>query len=132
MWRPDGKGELYAYMPPTEENKTSLLSVPPRSYGNFEYGFSVGRGSFNFLPGSWTTIAERVKLNDPGKPNGELQLWVDGTSVINVAGLVYRESLESHVKGFHCQTFFGGHEKEWASPKDQKAWFSNFSGSILQ
>lgn len=111
-------------MPPTEENTSTLLSVPPKSYGNFEYGFSVGRGSFDFFPGSWITIAQRVKLNDPGRSNGrfidfgtcrsyiaiigELQLWVDGISVMDVAGIVYRESSESRVKGFHCQTFFGG------------------------
>jgi hypothetical protein len=70
--RPGGKGEVYAYMPPNEENTAALLSVPPKSYGNPEYGFSVGRGSFIFSPGVWTTVAQRVKLNDPGEPNGEI------------------------------------------------------------
>lgn len=28
-------------------------------------------------------------------------------------------------------TFFGGHEQEYATPKDQYAWFSNFSMSIV-
>lgn len=71
--RPGGKGEVYAYMPPSEENTTALLSVPPKSYGNSEYGFSVGRGSFIFSPGVWNTVAQRVKLNDPGESNGEFR-----------------------------------------------------------
>jgi hypothetical protein len=80
---------------------------------------------------------------------GELQLWIDGKSVINTAGLVFRDSLASHVHGAHFQTFFGGkhywqkhlfsdqclrfqgHTQDWASPKDQKAWFTNVSGAVL-
>ena len=33
---------------------------------------------------------------------------MDGKSVINVDGLVLRESDESKIKGMHFQTFFGG------------------------
>jgi hypothetical protein len=68
--RQNGEGEIYAYMPPYEENTKSLLSVPPKSYGSQEYGFSVGRGSFTFSSGTWITLAQRVKLNDPGVSNG--------------------------------------------------------------
>jgi len=39
---------------------------------------------------------------------GEIQLWIDGTSVINVSGLMLREEEASHIKGMHFQTFFGG------------------------
>jgi len=131
MWRSNGKGEIYAYMPPHEENTKALLSVPPKSHGNYDYGFSVGSGSFTFDRGSWITIAQRVKLNDPGANDGELQLWIDGKSVINTAGLVFHDSLASHVHGAHFQTFFGGHTQDWASPKDQKAWFTNVSGAVL-
>lgn len=27
---------------------------------------------------------------------------------------------------------FAGHSPEWASPKDQRAWFANISGAILK
>ena len=59
-------------MPPNEENAKALLSVPPKSYGNFDYGFSVGRGSFNLTCGTWITVAERIRLNDPGDNNGNI------------------------------------------------------------
>ncbi len=45
---------------------------------------------------------------DNERLSGELQLWLDGKSVINVDGLVLRESDESKIKGMHFQTFFGG------------------------
>jgi hypothetical protein len=40
--------------------------------------------------------------------SGEIQLWVDGTSVIHAAGLTLRDSETSKIKGAHFQTFFGG------------------------
>jgi hypothetical protein len=69
--RQGGSGEVYAYMPEFEKNAGILLTVPPKSHGNSWYGFSVGRGAFAFPRGQWVTVAERVKLNDPGEEYGE-------------------------------------------------------------
>ncbi|KAK7691402.1 hypothetical protein QCA50_004801 [Cerrena zonata] len=133
MWRENGKGELYAYLPLTSSNTEHLLSVPPRSIQHPDYGFSVGRGAFTFVPGRWTTIAERIKLNTIGYEDGEIEVFIDGKSVILATGLILRDStaIESRVRGLHFQTFFGGHAPEWASPKTQRAWFTNVSGAIL-
>ena len=65
-----GKGEIYAYIPLNDTNADRLLEVPPESHKNPDYGFSVGRGAFKFPKGAWTTIAERVKLNEVGKADG--------------------------------------------------------------
>jgi hypothetical protein len=80
---------------------------------------------------------------------GEVQVWIDGVSVINVCGLNLRMSNEGRIKGMHLSTFFGGefwrgylckfqiidivigHEDDWASPKEQKAWFADITGAIL-
>ena len=40
--------------------------------------------------------------------SGEMQLWIDGVSVINVGGLNLRMSNESRIQGMHFSTFFGG------------------------
>ncbi|KAF9483184.1 polysaccharide lyase family 14 protein [Pholiota conissans] len=134
MWRPEGVGELYAYLPLTAQNSAQLSAVPPRSIENSDYGFSVGRGAYHFTRAvcGWITIAFRVKLNDVGSNNGELQLWIDGESVMSVGGLQLRESADGKIKGMHFQTFFGGHGNEWASPKDQRAWFSDVTAVVLQ
>ncbi|KDQ56220.1 polysaccharide lyase family 14 protein [Jaapia argillacea MUCL 33604] len=131
MWRAAGNGEVYAYLNPTPNNIAHLLKVPPSSKQNPDYGFSVGRGAFQFKPGRWFNIAQRVKLNDVGHENGEIQLWIDGESVIHVTNLTLRESTEAYIQGLHFQTFFGGNSPDWASPKDQRAWFGNVSGVII-
>ncbi|EIW80200.1 polysaccharide lyase family 14 protein [Coniophora puteana RWD-64-598 SS2] len=132
MWRAHGHGELYAYLPPSDTNKNRLSAVPPRSIVNPDYGVSAGRGAFIWPKARWVTLAERVRLNDVGQANGEVQVWVDGQSVINVNGLILRENADSRIKGIHFSTFFGGHEPEWASPKDLRAWFSDFSGAVIE
>jgi hypothetical protein len=50
----------------------------------------------------------RVKLNDVGKENGELELWANGKSMFVVDGLVIRNSEDGLVWGDQMQTFFGG------------------------
>ncbi|KAI0667039.1 hypothetical protein C8Q78DRAFT_1056133 [Trametes maxima] len=133
MWRENGVGELYAYAPQLDTNTRQLLAVPPRSIQHPDFGFSVGRGSWSFEPGKWTRVVQRVKVNDLGEENGELEVTIDGKSVILVAGLVLRtqEGPDARVQGIHFQTFFGGHTTEWASPRDQSAWFASISGAVL-
>ncbi|KAH9481930.1 hypothetical protein JR316_0006460 [Psilocybe cubensis] len=127
-------GELYAYLPLTQSNDSQLSRVPPLSIPNADYGFSVGRGAYTFdrAVSRWMSIAFRVKLNDVGENNGEFELWIDGQSVMLADGLSFREREEGKIKGMHFQTFFGGHTKEWATPKDQRAWFSDVTGVIVQ
>ncbi|KAG1819444.1 polysaccharide lyase family 14 protein [Suillus variegatus] len=132
MWRRDGQGEIYAYLPINETNTNALLAVLPCSKANPDYGISVGIGAWIFGSGVWTTVAQRVKLNDIGRADGELQLWINGECVIHAKGLIFREDEASHIKGMHFQTFFGGHESDWASPKDQHAWFSDVSGAVIR
>ncbi|KAI0090833.1 hypothetical protein BDY19DRAFT_905074 [Irpex rosettiformis] len=133
MWRQGGQGELYTYLPNNPANTASLRSIPPKSIQHPDYGFSVGRGAWTFQPGRWTAVAERVKVNTIGNADGEIEVFIDGRSVILAKGLILRdeEAPDSHVQGLHFQTFFGGHLPEWASPKDQNAWFTSISGAIL-
>ena len=112
MWRSGGQGEFYTYTPPFtipgfEENEKQC-SVPPFSDCNPEYGNSVGRGAFSFKAGTRTTIAERIRLNDVGQANGEIELWVNGKSVIKVTGLIIRAKSSGRIRGLMMQTFFGG------------------------
>jgi hypothetical protein len=84
------------------------------------------------------------------EPSGELELFVDGQSIILAKGLILRKTVGSSVRGLHWQTFFGGkftlkpmghnttsfhtdlgHTEEWASPTDQYAWFADISGAIV-
>ncbi|KAJ3568735.1 hypothetical protein NP233_g5525 [Leucocoprinus birnbaumii] len=133
MWRTSGLGELYTYLPLTDQNEEVLKKIPPKFVGNPQYGFSVGRGAYKFQNalGNWVSVACRIKLNDVGSTNGEIELWIDGKSVIKGTGLLLRNSKTSIIKGMHFETFFGGNTKDWASPKEQRAWFADVTGVIL-
>lgn len=131
MWRTDGAGELYTYLPPSYSANDNVCDVPPYSTCNPTYGASVGRGSYTFKTGAWNTVTQRVKLNDVGSQNGELQLYVNGNSVINVGGLVLRDSSAGKIWGIQMQSFFGGSTSDYASPKTQNAYFKDFTTAIL-
>jgi len=136
MWRTDGMGEMYTYLPDYEvegfEANKNVCDIAPFSTCNPTYGASVGRGSFTFPTGAWTTVSQRVQLNDVGQANGELELWVNGESVIKASGLILRDSAEGKHRGIMMQTFFGGSDSSWASPKTQNTYFSDFSVAILE
>jgi hypothetical protein len=131
MWRRGGAGELYTYLPPGLKGNNDVCHIKPLSECNPTYGASIARGSYKWTPGQWNTVSERVKLNDVGKANGEIELFVGGKSIINVKGLTLRDSAAGRMRGIQMQSFFGGHDSDWASPKDQKAYFSDFSVAIL-
>lgn len=108
MWRTNGAGELYTYLPPDFTENQAVCDIPPFSTCNDVYGASVGRGSFTWKTGARTTVSQRVRLNDVGQANGELELFVAGKSVVNVGGLVLRNSADGRIRGMQFQTFFGG------------------------
>jgi len=132
MWRKDGEGEMYTYLPPGLTGNTKVCTVKPFSTCNPTYGASVGRGAFSFKAGGWTTVSERVLLNDNGKANGELELFVNGKSVISVKGLTLTDSSAGRIRGIQMQNFWGGHDSSYGSPKAQKIYFSDFSVAITK
>jgi hypothetical protein len=48
-----------------------------------------------------------VNLED-GTFTGEVELFIEGKSVIDAKGLILRQSSDSIIKGMHFETFFGG------------------------
>ncbi|KAF9239164.1 polysaccharide lyase family 14 protein [Melanogaster broomeanus] len=154
MWRTDGAGEIYSYLPPYTDPQFAAneaqCTVPPYSECNPDYGASIGRGAFYFTSGQWNTVSQRVRLNDIGQPNGELELYVGSVSVINVGGLILRDSEEGRIRGIMMQTFFGGMQMkflnvdvvltqivigstaDFACPKDQYAYFADFTVAITE
>jgi len=131
MWRSEGKGELYTYLPPGLSGNTNFCN-DPASDCNPTYGASIGRGSFQFTPGEWTTMSQRLKLNDPDEANGEIEISIGGVSTINVRGVTIRHNEEGRIRGLQMQTFFGGSTTEWATPKEQNVYFSDISVGITE
>jgi len=132
MWRKDGMGEFYTYLPPSYDANKRVCDVAPQSECNSDYGASVGRGSFTFERGAWTTITMRVKLNDKNQDNGEIELFANGKSVVSVDGLRIRDSGAGLFRGLMMQTFFGGGDTSFSTPKYQEVLFADLSLDITK
>jgi hypothetical protein len=132
MFRPDGAGELYTYLPPSVSANDKVCKQVAHSTCNPTYGASVGTGSFKFATGAWTQVSQRVRLNDVGKSNGEVEIFANGKSLFTVDNLQLRTSDSGRIRGQMLQSFFGGSSSEWASPKTQDAYFADFSVAITE
>jgi len=113
MWRRNGDGEVYAYLPTSEK-----------------YGTSLGRGNWQFQPGTWHHIEQEVFLNQPGQFDGSIRVWVDGQLILDRRGLLFRTTDTLQIEGIFFSTFFGGGDSSWATSKDVYADFADFSVAI--
>lgn len=113
MWRREGEGEVYAYLPTSKG-----------------YGTSIGRGAWTFEPGQWHHVEQEVVLNEPGQSDGQVRVWHDGNLVLEQRDLTFRTTDELKLDGVFFSTFFGGGDRSWATPKDVYADFANFSVSV--
>lgn len=110
MWRKKGYGEIYAYLPTSQK-----------------HGTSIGRGTWQFVPGKWYHLQQEIILNQPNQQNGLIRVWVDGQKVIEESSLVFRTTKTLKIDGILFSTFFGGDDSSWATRKDVYADFADFS-----
>ncbi|WWC89137.1 uncharacterized protein L201_004055 [Kwoniella dendrophila CBS 6074] len=97
MWRAGGQGELYLYAPKDKQDP-SLCQTGPKSICDAAYGLSIGRGSWKFALGDWTTIRQDIWLNTPGENDGGFNIWVNGKLILNSNKVRYRENLNTCLK----------------------------------
>lgn len=114
MWRKNGDGEVYAYLPTSRE-----------------HGTSIGRGDWLFQPGTWHHLEQEIVLNQPGRKNGQIQIWLDGKKVLTKGELTFRTTNALKIEGIFFSTFFGGGDSSWATPKDVYVDFADFSVSSV-
>ncbi|EIE76850.1 hypothetical protein G6F55_007803 [Rhizopus delemar] len=128
MWRDDGLGEIYAYLPHNKQrsdicdNKVNIC--------NSDYGYSLGRGQFEFKKGAWTTVRQVLTLNQVNKRNGRMILYVNGVKKVDIKNVVIRTSTTPNTVGIMFHTFFGGSDNTWATPKTQYSYFKNFKFQV--
>ena len=82
MFRTDGQGELYLYVPKGDDSdegadaqSPELCNTPPASYCDSKYGYSIGRGAWSFFRGRWSDVKQDVWLNTPGMRDGGFNVW---------------------------------------------------------
>ncbi|MFN3402473.1 MAG: polysaccharide lyase [Cytophagaceae bacterium] len=110
MWRKDGAGELYAYLP------TSDI-----------HGTSIGRGNWTFEPGKWYCMEQCVILNKPGKANGKIKIWVNEKLILSVDNVLFRTTDKLKIEGIFFSTFFGGGDVSFATKQTAYAYFGKFA-----
>jgi len=131
MWRAEGAGEAYNYYPTSVQQGNGYCENKPKSVCDQNFGDSIGRGSFTWASGQWTTVAQHLRLNDVGQSNGEQEIFVNGKSVLHLTGLQIAVKPDTKIYGIMAQTFFGGSDSSWASPRDQNIWFKDFSMAVI-
>jgi hypothetical protein len=109
MWRTNGDGEAYAYLPTSDV-----------------YGTEIGRGRWRFQPGEWHCLEQKVVLNTPGQDDGRIVVWVDGKMLIDERSIRFRTTDSLRIRGIFFSTFFGGNDPAWATPGDTYADFAAF------
>jgi len=112
MWRTNGAGEVYAFLPTSAGDGTEL-----------------GKNNWQFSgDNQWHTLRQQCVLNDPGVSNGTIQVWYDGAMVLSTNSLYFRSTNSLKIDGVVFQTFFGGGDTSWATPVTTYADFAAFSG----
>lgn len=97
MWRGEGVGEVYAYLPHNLQRKD--LCDDKVNICNPDYGYSLGRDTFQFKTGAWTTVRQVLTLNTAGKQDGNLVVYVNGKLVMQEKKLVFRTKSSGRVVG---------------------------------
>lgn len=97
MWRKKGEGEIYAYLPYSSE--PASICGSDLNVCNPEYGYSLGRGSFQFKAGKWTHLRQVLTMNTPGKQDGQLVLYANGKKVFTQQKMIFRREPAGRVVG---------------------------------
>ncbi|BGP47070.1 hypothetical protein JCM10450v2_002922 [Rhodotorula kratochvilovae] len=128
MWRENGAGEVYAYIPTYDGQCTEGVSASSISCHTND-GVSINRGSFTFEAGSWNTVTEVAILNsDPspdGEANGVLALYAGETRAIYLENVVFRTNASVVLNAFIFSTFFGGSTESYAATADCSTYYRN-------
>lgn len=115
MFRTDNKLVIYCYH-----------MDQPSVYGeDFNLENDEG-GDFEFIPGEWYFLKQRIKMNTVGEYNGEIEVWVNDIQRLLKTDLRFRSTTDVKVDKFYFSTFYGGSGSEWAPNKDEHILFNAF------
>lgn len=120
MWRREGRGEAYVY----HRNQ-------PERYGD-SFPFP---GDFRFPLEEPVRVRLRVTMNDAGKKNGKLMVWIQlmGNRPGEWRELIHRTDLEWRsvptfaIDSLYFETFHGGSDLSWAPSRPSWAEFSDLA-----
>ncbi|GAA5891682.1 hypothetical protein JCM5296_005510 [Sporobolomyces johnsonii] len=129
MWRANGAGEVYGYVPTYEDQCSSDVSATD-VVCHGDDGLSFNRGSWTFETGVYNTVTEIAILNsNPGTPceaNGVLAVYAGETLAFERTDVVFRTNASVSFTSLAFSTFFGGSSTSYASTGNVYTYFKNF------
>jgi hypothetical protein len=105
-WGADGTASLYLYHQ-TRNNRCG---------DKIDYRLPNGQ-LFRFVTNKRYRLTQRVRVNSPGASNGEIQIWVDGVSVLQARNLRLRGNVAANaglVSQVKYHSYFGGAVRTFA------------------
>ena len=114
MWRKRGAAVLYLY------------HMDQRRRQGDDFPLSI-----SFRPGVWHQVRQEVRVNQPGKSDGRIQIWIDGKKSLDQQSLRLRSGDQAPVDRFYFSTFFGGSGVDWAPSEDQTVDFASIEANSL-
>ncbi|GAB4823472.1 hypothetical protein N2152v2_010518 [Parachlorella kessleri] len=124
MWRREGAGEAYMYVPEGHQG-ADFCDQPPRTKCDYHAGVSLSRGAFYFQPGQWHHIALTVQMNDVGQANGVVEIRVNGERKIYYNQVAYRTKPGIQVDSVVFSTWYGGGDATWSPTEETFTLFKN-------
>ncbi|KAF8735886.1 hypothetical protein AX14_001332 [Amanita brunnescens Koide BX004] len=121
MWRQNGAGEVYAYIPTSNDlcSNSNIICNP-------DFGISISRGSFTFAAGQWNRVTMLLQLNNPPDlANGHIELYFNDVLAINETNLQIRSVSSLAANGMYFSTFFGGSDPSYETPVTTYTYFRN-------
>lgn len=115
MWRKDGKGEAYVYHKNQPGNYGESFAFP-------EY--------FRFPTQTRISVRLRVTMNEAGKRNGTLRVWIteEGKQerlMVERTDMEWRSVSTFGVDSMYFETFHGGGDASWAPTRECWAEFAD-------
>eukprot|EP01134_Creolimax_fragrantissima_P007347 CFRG7347T1 len=130
MWREEGAGETYFYLPFSKQRDSFCkeFTYPSMDDGctSTNYG-SYQRGNYYWNRGQWNTVKQYIELNTAGKTDGVYRLTVNGVLAMESDVVYYRKTSNLKLEGMFFSTFFGGSSSQYEPDSDQYAYFKNIS-----
>ncbi|ERP39068.1 polysaccharide lyase [Chitinivibrio alkaliphilus] len=111
MWRSEGDGVQYVYL-------------PDHRAADFPWNYVLPQKRFE--PEKWHTVVTRIIMNTPGESDGSIYSWFDGELSLVREDLTFRDIEELAIDVFYISTFFGGSSQDWAPPYDVYAEYGSF------
>jgi hypothetical protein len=95
-------------------------------YGDTQYSRSF-LGGPKLSPGKWYCLEMMLKLNTPGRRDGEIRAWVDDELAVSVNHLRLRDMASMKIRRFTLEAYFGGALASDTPPKDQRLYIDDFA-----